>query len=101
QRPAARLVLAGANPTAAVRALANADATITVTGTVDDIRRYLWRAAVAAAPLFMARGIQNKVVEAIAAGLPCVVTSAVEGGLPNEVKCACVVQDKAAGFADA
>jgi len=101
QRPAARLVLAGANPTAVVRALASADPTVTVTGTVDDIRPYLWRAAVAAAPLFMARGIQNKVVEAIAAGLPCVVTTAVREGLPDQIMGACVVEDDAARFAGA
>jgi sugar transferase (PEP-CTERM/EpsH1 system associated) len=101
QRPAARLVLAGANPTAAVRALASADSTVTVTGTVDDIRPHLWRAAVAAAPLFMARGIQNKVVEAIAAGLPCVVTTAVREGLPDQIMRACVVEDDAARFAGA
>jgi sugar transferase (PEP-CTERM/EpsH1 system associated) len=101
RRPDARLVLAGASPTSAVRALASADSTVTVTGTVDDIRPYLWRAAVAAAPLFLARGIQNKVVEAIAAGLPCVVTSAVHEGLPNEITRACVVEDDAARFAGA
>lgn len=101
RRPGARLVLAGASPTAAVLALASADSTVTVTGTVDDVRPHLWRAAVAAAPLSMARGIQNKVVEAIAAGLPCVVTSAVDEGLPNEIKGACAVENDAAGFAGA
>jgi polysaccharide biosynthesis protein PslH len=98
-RPDARLVLVGASPTAAVQALAAPD--ITVTGTVDDVKPYLWNAAVAAAPLWTARGIQNKVLEAVAAGLPCVVVPPVAEGLPPEVTPACPVATSAAAFAEA
>jgi sugar transferase (PEP-CTERM/EpsH1 system associated) len=101
RRPDATLILAGANPTAAVKALGDESGGVTVTGTVDDVRPYLWRSAVAAAPLFVARGLQNKVVEAIAAGLPCVVTSAVREGLPDDITRACTVEDDAAKFAGA
>ena len=52
----------------------------TVTGAVPEVQPFLWRSAVAAAPLQLARGIQNKVLEALAAGLPCVVTPQVHGG---------------------
>jgi polysaccharide biosynthesis protein PslH len=97
-RPDARLVLVGASPTAAVQALAAPD--ITVTGTVDDVKPYLWNAAVAAAPLWTARGIQNKVLEAVAAGLPCVVVPPVAEGLPPEVTPACPVATSAAAFAE-
>jgi glycosyltransferase involved in cell wall biosynthesis len=97
-RPDARLVLVGASPTAAVQALSAPD--ITVTGTVDDVKPYLWNAAVAAAPLWTARGIQNKVLEAVAAGLPCVVVPPVAEGLPPEVAPACPVASNAAEFAD-
>ena len=45
-----------------------------MTGTVDDVRPYLQHAAVVVAPLRLARGIQNKVLEAMAMGVP-VVTS--------------------------
>jgi hypothetical protein len=72
-----------------------------VTGSVPDVRPYLWEAAVAAAPLHVARGIQNKVLEAIAAGLPCVVTPAVADGLPGEVVPACRVGASASEFAGA
>src|SRR5207247_3163521 len=91
QRPDARLLLVGADPTRAVRSLAARDASITVTGTVPDVRQYLNHSAVAAAPLAMARGIQNKVLEAIASGLPAVVTPAVFEGLPAEAASACAV----------
>src|SRR6185295_6727113 len=88
--PDARLTLAGASPTARVRALAANDATVEVTGAVPDMRPYLWRSAAAVAPLFLARGVQNKVLEAAAAGLPSVVTPAVRNGLPPEVSGACL-----------
>jgi len=99
KRPAARLVLVGANPARAVRALAAEDATIEVTGSVPDVAPYLWKASVAAAPLQIARGVQTKVLEAVAAGLPTVITRAVAEGLPTELQPACVVADQPKEFA--
>lgn len=93
KRPDARLSLVGASPTPAVRRLASLDSTVEVTGTVPDVRPYLWRSAVAVAPLRLARGIQNKVLEAVAAGLPCVITPPVYEGLPAEVMAATVLAD--------
>ncbi len=101
ERPDARLALVGSDPTRAVMSLARTDPTIEVTGAVSDVRPYLWRAAVSVAPLSSARGIQNKVLEAVAAGLPVVVTPVVAEGLPREVECACVVADTADAFARA
>jgi glycosyltransferase involved in cell wall biosynthesis len=101
QRPDAQLLIVGASPGAEVTALARRDASITVTGTVPSVREYLWEAALAVAPLRIARGVQNKVIEAVAAGLPCVVTPEVDGGVPNQVRPACQVRDSAAGLADA
>jgi sugar transferase (PEP-CTERM/EpsH1 system associated) len=82
-QPTASLMLVGASPTASVRALAMMDSSITVTGTVPDVRPFLWSAAVAAAPLQTARGVQNKVLEALAAGVPVVATPQVAEGLPS------------------
>jgi glycosyltransferase involved in cell wall biosynthesis len=100
KRPDARLVVAGAEPPADVRQLSRIDG-VTVTGSVPDIRPYLWRSAIAVAPLAIARGVQNKVLEAVAAGLPCVITPAVRVGLPEAVVPACRVAEDANGFADA
>jgi sugar transferase (PEP-CTERM/EpsH1 system associated) len=96
--PDARLSLVGMGPTRAMLDLA-ADPTIEVTGAVPDVRQHLWQAAVAVAPLAIARGLQNKVLEAIAAGLPTVVTPAVAEGLPAEVRPACRVAAEPAVFA--
>jgi sugar transferase (PEP-CTERM/EpsH1 system associated) len=100
-RPAAKLELVGSSPSSQVRRLANDAENILVTGQVPDVRPYLWRAAVAAAPLQTARGVQNKVLEAVAAGLPAVVTPLVLEGVPTEIRRACVVGGGAAAFAEA
>jgi len=80
--PQARLVIAGRNPTRAVRRLA-CDATVLVTGTVSDIRPYLRGASVAVAPLRVARGVQNKILEAMAMGLVVAVSNQAAKALPK------------------
>ncbi len=78
-RPNLRLHIVGRAPAPAVRALASASAGVVVTGTVPDVRPYLQHAAVVVAPLRLARGIQNKILEAMAMGRPVVAaTSCVE-----------------------
>jgi polysaccharide biosynthesis protein PslH len=71
--PAARLHIVGRSPTPAVQALAGEH--VHVTGTVPDVRPYLQHAAVVVAPLRLARGVQNKVLEAMAMGRPVVAAS--------------------------
>ncbi|GAB4451518.1 MAG: glycosyltransferase [Anaerolineales bacterium] len=73
ERSEVRLVIVGKDPTPEVRAL-GADPRITVTGTVEDIRPYLWKAGVAVVPLVYGAGIQNKILEAMACGTPVVTT---------------------------
>ncbi len=75
QRPQARLTIVGNNPPPEIKALAE-DRRITVTGYVPDIRSYLGCAAVALAPLLVAAGMQNKVLEALAMATPMVATPA-------------------------
>jgi len=78
--PEARFVIAGRDPAAEVRALADADRETVVTGTVSDLRGYLWRAAVFLCTLRTGVGIKNRLLEAMAAGCPIVSTSiGVEG----------------------
>ena len=69
-RPELRFYVVGRSPTPAVQALAGDH--VVVTGTVPDVRPYLRHAAVVVAPLRLARGIQNKVLEAMAMGMPVV-----------------------------
>jgi glycosyltransferase involved in cell wall biosynthesis len=72
--PNVRLIIVGKDPTSDVRVL-GADSRVVVTGTVDDIRPFLWSATVAVIPLIYGAGIQNKVLEAMACGTPVVTTS--------------------------
>lgn len=65
QRPDETLAIVGREPVAEVKAL-GAIAGVDVVGTVPDIRRYLNRAKVAVVPLRIARGVKNKVLEALA-----------------------------------
>ncbi|MGH6994364.1 MAG: TIGR03087 family PEP-CTERM/XrtA system glycosyltransferase [Stellaceae bacterium] len=67
--------IVGANPVRAVRQLCG-DANIRVTGRVADVRPYLAHADLAVAPLRLARGIQNKVLEAMAMAKPLVASPA-------------------------
>lgn len=97
--PQAHLTLVGMGPSPTLRRRA-AEANIEVTGAVAEVGPYLWRAAVAVAPLETAHGVQNKVLEAVAAGLPAVVTPAVFDGLPEAVRPACRVARGAAAFAN-
>jgi sugar transferase (PEP-CTERM/EpsH1 system associated) len=69
-RPKLRFYIVGRSPSAAVLALASES--VVVTGTVPDVRPYLQHAAVVVAPLRVARGIQNKILEAMAMGRPVV-----------------------------
>ena len=71
--PRLRFVIVGRNPTPAVQALASES--VSVTGTVPDVRPYLQHAALVVAPLRIARGIQNKILEAMAMGKAVVATS--------------------------
>jgi sugar transferase (PEP-CTERM/EpsH1 system associated) len=82
--PAMRFVIVGARPTAEVQALASQPG-ITVTGTVPDVRAYVAHAALSVAPLRVARGIQNKVLEAMAMARPVLVTPQALEGIEAEV----------------
>ena len=68
--PRLRLYIVGRNPPPVVLALDSE--TVVVTGTVGDVRPYLQYAALVVAPLRVARGIQNKILEAMAMARPVV-----------------------------
>jgi sugar transferase (PEP-CTERM/EpsH1 system associated) len=78
--PSAEVIIVGQRPNAAVRRLASLPG-VTVTGAVGDVAPYLRSAAVFVAPLRIARGIQNKILEAMAARLPVVCSEPAAAGL--------------------
>lgn len=65
RHPALRFYVVGMNPSPAVKALQEIDGVV-VTGSVPDVRPYLQHARLVVAPLRVARGIQNKILEAMA-----------------------------------
>lgn len=74
-----RLLLAGARPDPQVRALANDN--IHISGWVEDIRDAYADGKIFVAPLFTGSGQQNKILEAMAMGLPCITTSLVNNAI--------------------
>ncbi|MFA7554743.1 MAG: TIGR03087 family PEP-CTERM/XrtA system glycosyltransferase [Spongiibacteraceae bacterium] len=74
KHPDAEFIIAGMNPSAKVKALAGYQGVI-VTGFVEDIREHYDRAHLFVAPFRLARGVQNKVLQAFACGLPTITTT--------------------------
>ena len=80
--PELRFVIVGRSPTAEVKELEMIPG-VTVTGEVEDVRPFLSEAWVFVAPLRIAQGVQNKVLEAMAEGIPAVVSERVMAGLAD------------------
>ena len=82
--PGARFYIVGARPAAEVRRLAELPG-VRVTGAVPDIRPYLAHAKLAVAPLRLARGVQNKVLEAMAMATPVLASPQAAEGIEARV----------------
>ena len=83
--PDIKILIAGARPTAEVQNLSNEN--VTVKGWLKDIRTAYSDAQIFVAPLYHGSGQQNKILEAMAMGLPCITTSLVNNAIlakPNE-----------------
>jgi glycosyltransferase involved in cell wall biosynthesis len=91
----------GRNPPASVRALADTDATITVTGSVPDVRPYIERGAVFVVPIRIGGGTRLKIFEAMAMERPVVSTTIGAEGLPLRDGVDVVLADEPDSFADA
>jgi len=80
--PGVKLTIIGRNPAPAVVSLQSQDNSIHVTGTVDDVRPFMGRAAVSVVPLRVGGGTRIKIFEAMAMGIPVVSTTIGAEGLP-------------------
>ena len=80
KRPETRFTIVGKRPPQSVLKLAE-DSRICVTGFVEDVRPYLWKASVGVNPIRMAAGLQNKLLEGLAAGLPMVISAEANEGI--------------------
>jgi sugar transferase (PEP-CTERM/EpsH1 system associated) len=94
-----QFTIAGMNPVRKIRKLASKD--IIVTGYVPDIRSYVAHAAVCVVPLRIAKGVQNKVLEAMAMEVPVVATTAANRGIGARDKKEILLADSPAEFAQA
>lgn len=97
--PELKFVIAGRSPHASIRRLA-ADPAVRITGSVFDIRPYLCGASAAVAPLRIARGIQNKILESLAAGVPVVASAVIAPSLERDVFGLVNYASTAGAFAD-
>jgi sugar transferase (PEP-CTERM/EpsH1 system associated) len=98
--PAAQFYIVGSSPAPAVQQLDAIDG-VHVTGRVPDVRPYLHHATAAVAPMRIARGIQNKVMEAMAMAKPVIVTPDALEGIDASVGKEIVLATDAASLAAA
>ena len=99
--PEASLTIVGRNPTARVRALAERNPRVTVTGTVPDVRPYLEAASVVVVPLRVGGGTRIKIYEAMGMERAVVSTTIGAEGLDVADGEHIVLADDPASFADA
>ncbi len=81
--PGTKFTICGSYPAREVKKLQNHQG-VTVTGRVPDTRPYLGAAEIAVVPMRIGRGVQNKLLEAMATGLPCVTTELARSGVGAE-----------------
>jgi sugar transferase (PEP-CTERM/EpsH1 system associated) len=92
--PTCRVLISGADPAEEVRALASD--LVHVTGWVDDIRTSFRRSKILVAPMQSSIGLQNKLLEAMSCGLPCITTPLSNnalGAIPNQEIMVCSSPD--------
>lgn len=99
--PDVRLTVVGRNPSARLRELAIADARITMTGRVDDVRPYIDRAAAYVVPLRIGGGTRLKIYEAMAMAKPVISTTIGAEGLPLSDGKDLLIADEPEAFAGA
>jgi glycosyltransferase involved in cell wall biosynthesis len=96
--PDVEFYIVGNHPSRIVRKLGTREG-VTVTGFVEDIRPYYWHADVCVIPLRIARGLQNKVLEAMATGNAVVATSNASDGIICQNKQNILIADTETNFA--
>ena len=96
--PDVQFYIVGNRPTRKVINLSKIDG-VYVTGYVEDIREYYWMATICVIPLRIARGLQNKVLEAMATGNAVVATSNASDGIICDENVDIVIADNAEEFA--
>jgi sugar transferase (PEP-CTERM/EpsH1 system associated) len=97
--PQLKFVIVGRNPAKAVMELGK-DPAVHVSGTVPDVRPYFLGAAATVAPMQLARGVQNKILESMAMGIPVASSAKAAVAFPDEVASLILVEDDPQLLAD-
>ena len=101
RRPETTLAVVGQRPLPEIVDLGKRDPRIVVTGTVEDVRPWLWGGTVSIVPIRHGGGVRIKIFEAMAAGIPVVSTTIGAEGLEVAPGEHLLIADDAAGFAEA
>ncbi len=80
-----KFYIVGSNPSQKIRNFSGEFSNVIVTGYVEDVRPYLAKSKIAVIPLRIARGIQNKVLEAMSMELPVIISQKIYASLQNPV----------------
>jgi glycosyltransferase involved in cell wall biosynthesis len=99
--PGATFMIAGRSPDARVLKAAQGLTGVFISGTVEDVRPYLWGSKISIVPIRIGSGTRLKIYECMAAGVPVVSTTVGAEGLSYEDGADIVIEDDPAGFADA
>jgi len=99
--PGATFMIAGRSPDARVLKAAQGLTGVFISGTVEDVRPYLWGSKISIVPIRIGSGTRLKIYECMAAGVPVVSTTVGAEGLRYEDGADIVIEDDPAGFADA
>ncbi|MGI8892035.1 MAG: glycosyltransferase [Bacteroidia bacterium] len=83
--PEAKLVIAGATPAPSILALANKN--IVVTGWVDDMREVMASSKIHIAPMLISIGLQNKILQAMAMKIPCIISELANNAVQAPASC--------------
>ncbi|MFZ1086247.1 MAG: glycosyltransferase family 4 protein [Terracidiphilus sp.] len=101
QLPSATFMIAGRSPDARVLKAVQGWTGVTVSGTVEDVRPYLWGSKISIVPIRIGSGTRLKIYECMAAGVPVVSTTVGAEGLSYEKDADIVIEDDPASLAAA
>lgn len=93
-----KLLISGSSPAPSLKEMAQDTKSVELTGWVDDIRESYARGKIFIAPMFIGTGMQNKLLEAMAMGLPCITTSLANNAIQGIHKKHILVADNQAEF---
>lgn len=99
--PSLRLLIAGATPHPSLVKLAQHSPQITLSGWVDDIREAYTNGSIFIAPMMIGTGMQNKLLEAMALGIPCITTDLANNAIKAEHNESIIVANTAKEMIDA